>query len=181
MTFKWNLDDLHSQPEMNYTGIDQFWTDQGYNEDNLPIIYNNLFICKIIIFIKIIILIFLLFSSAHYLSARAHWLLCDGEDEKEFKLEEAARRRAAEHLGEILRRNETRLRAGDQLRGFVPHHKWPRVHHHPNRHGHMVDDSHDFGLRRNSLNHFRIILSARHDYHHLREPTSPLDCGRIWK
>jgi hypothetical protein len=34
---------------MNYTGIDQFWTDQGYNEDNLPIIYNNLFISLLII------------------------------------------------------------------------------------------------------------------------------------
>ena len=106
--FEWNLDDLHVQPEMNYTGIHKFWTDQGWNEDNLPGIYKAFFIGKISFYRNLNFYSFL-FSSACYFYPWAHRLLCHVEDETEVKLEEAAQTRAADPLGDILRRNETRL------------------------------------------------------------------------
>ena len=43
-----NMDVLRQSTWMNYSNIDQYWIDQGYNKDNLPYIYPNLLKGKIV-------------------------------------------------------------------------------------------------------------------------------------
>merc|ERR1712032_1605032 len=50
-----NLDELHESTLMNYSNIDPFWIDKGYNADNLPGMHKRLHQAMIIITVAFII------------------------------------------------------------------------------------------------------------------------------
>merc|ERR1712032_1155816 len=50
-----NLDELHESTLMNYSNIDPFWIDKGYNKDNLPGMHKRLHQAMIIITVAFII------------------------------------------------------------------------------------------------------------------------------
>ena len=43
-----NIDQLRESVWMNYSNIDPYWVAQGYNEENLPGIYTNFDLGKIV-------------------------------------------------------------------------------------------------------------------------------------
>ncbi|CBY09538.1 unnamed protein product [Oikopleura dioica] len=58
-----NMDVLRQSTWMNYSNIDQYWIDQGYNKDNLPYIYPNL--------LKAVIVISVVMFIGYYVMARS--------------------------------------------------------------------------------------------------------------
>jgi len=43
-----NMDELRNSTWMNYSNIDPYWIEKGFNEDNLVYLYPRLNNCKIV-------------------------------------------------------------------------------------------------------------------------------------
>ncbi|CBY19899.1 unnamed protein product [Oikopleura dioica] len=86
-----NMDELRNSTWMNYSNIDPYWIEKGFNEDNLVYLYprlnNSITVIAVVMFVGYVLM---------------------HRTRKKISLKEAAWRRASHILGNIQRRNETR-------------------------------------------------------------------------